>query len=335
MIIKYPALPASLKQNVHALYILIGACPFLINDAVFQIKNAWRIQGQTDESTWDLNSASDWRTLIEAANHYSLFAERSLLNAHIDKKNIDSKGKDILTTYLQNPNPQSLIILQSPQVPIKSLQWLSNLKAALVVQVFPFTAREQHQWIACEFKKHHITFSPQVPSLLTHYTKANMLACNQVIQKIVLAHEGVSHITEEEALHHLNDQSDYSLYEITEACLKADTERALYLLKRAHEHRHEPALLLWLITQEIRLLIELIHQHQYQSKTFNETCKQLKIWPKKIQFYQAAAARLTLAHLYQLIQLSMEIDTYIKTNQSAQIWPSLDQLIFEFSKKSI
>ena len=117
MLIKYQALPSHLQKNTKALYVLVGADHYLLNDAVLSIKKAWRKRGEADEQIIDINNPGDWGLLLEEANSYSLFAENRLLDIRFEKKAIDTTGKDVLNQYLKNINPRCLIILQASTVP--------------------------------------------------------------------------------------------------------------------------------------------------------------------------------------------------------------------------
>lgn len=325
MLIKYQALAPHLQKNIQAVYILVGLDLYLLNEAVLSIKRAWRQHGETDEKIMDVNTAADWSRLLEEANSYSLFAQNTLLDIRFDKKTIDATGKNILSQYLQNINPRCLCILQASAVPAKQLQWLTNNKHVVLVQITPLTDTALQHWITNQLKSRSIRHVPQVPTLIHQYTQGNMLACAQVIEKLTLVSNDTNELSIEEVRAQLIDQCDFQLYELADACLSAKAEKALHLLRQANHNRVEPTLILWLLTQEIRQLIQLSHLMK-QSITPSTACNQLKIWPKRAQSYEATLARLTLAKLYQLLRDSKQLDERIKTNQNEQTWQLLEKL---------
>ncbi len=332
MLIKYQALIPQLQKKLHALYVLTGSDHYLLNDAAFQIKKAWRERGETDEKILYLYASADWSTLQSEANSYSLFAKQVLLDARFEKKSIDAAGKAVLVQYLQNVNPRCLIILHANAIPAKQLQWLSNNEQVTLVQITPLTGPALQQWIAAQLQQRSIRFDPKVPGLIHQYTQGNLLGCAQIIEKLSLISNKSSLLMLEDVQAQLVDQCEYQLYELGEACLNANAEKALHLLRQSCNNRIEPTLILWLLTQEVRLLIQLAHAMK-QQMAFVTACNQHKIWPQRTKLYEAALTRLPLIKLYQLLQHCKELDGQIKSNQSQQIWHGLEQLALEFCPK--
>jgi len=330
MLIKYQALAPHLQKNAKAIYVLVGPDHFLINEASLSIKKAWRLRGDTDEKIIDMNAPADWDQLLEEANSYSLFSEHVLLDIRVDKKTIDAAGKNCLNQYLLNTNSRCLIILQASNVPVKQLSWLANHEQVVVVHITPFTDIALLQWINTQLKQRAIRHSSEVPALIHQYTQGNMLACAQVIEKLALVYDDSNELTIEEVKAELIDQSDIQLYELADACLTANAEKAIHLLRQANNNRIEPTLILWLLTQEIRQLIQLSYLLK-QNILFSTACTQLKIWPKRARSYEITLSRLPLTKLYELLRESQQLDERIKTSQSQQIWISFEKLAMTLS----
>ena len=325
MLIKYQTLASSLQKKMHAVYVLFGQDHYLLNDAAFLIKKTWGQRGESDNKTLHINNPADWAVVKEEANSYSLFTDLVLLDIRCDKKTIDAAGKEILNQYLQEVNSRCLIMLRAPNVPAKQLQWLTNHEQVLAVQIYPLTAPALQSWIVSQLQSHSIRYEQQVPSLIHQYTQGNMLACAQVIEKVTLIHNINEQLTVADVLTQLVDQCEYQLYDLADACLAANPEKAIHLLRQARNQQTEPTLILWLFAQEIRLLIQLSYLLK-QAVSFTNACTQLKIWPQRAKFYQLTVARLSLDKLYQLLQISKQLDERIKSNNNHQIWQAFEQL---------
>lgn len=325
MNIKYQAVAQSLRQKIYSLYILTGQDHYLLNDAALMIKKAWRQRGECDEQTLHLNAPADWEALKEEANSYSLFSEFSLMDARCDKKSIEAAGKKMLQHYLKNINSRCLIILRVPNVPAKQLQLLANNEHSVLVQVYPFAPAELQRWIITQLQNRNIHHEAQVPALIHQYTQGNMLACAQVIEKLALINNDGDLLTSAAVLDQLSDQCDYQLYELADACLSARADKAIHLLRQAYQNKTEPTLILWLLSQEVRLLMQLDHLRK-QSVPLATACNQLKIWPQRARSYETTLARLPLARLQQLLQNCQQLDEQIKSNQSITIWHGLESV---------
>ncbi len=150
-----------------------------------------------------------------------------------------------------------------------------------------------------------------------------MLACDQVITKLELITEQDGVLTSEMVREQLVDQCDYQLFDLANACLSRSADKAIQILRHAYNTKTEPTLILWLLTQEIRQLIQLVELIG-QSVPFNTACNQLKIWSQRSRLYQTALKKANLDILQSLLQFCKLTDERIKSNQNSQIWHALE-----------
>lgn len=325
MIIKYQALAQQLTRKPTAVYILIGQDHYLLNDAALMIKKTAGPSNERDDKTLDITSANDWNLLLSEANSYSLFAEKILLDVRYDKKTFDAAGKKIIQAYINNINPRCLILMRAPQLPNKQLQWLASHEHVTIVQVSALPAHALQAWIENQLKLNHMQYEPDVPLLIHQYTQNNMLACAQLIEKVVLTNNTEEILTINLVKEHLIDQCDYPLYELADVCLKGQADKAIHFLRLASQRKGELTLILWILTQEIRQLIQLSHLIS-QSIPFSNACNQLKIWTQRMSLYEKPLKYLSQIDLHHLLQFSQQLDEQIKSGQNLQVWHGLEQL---------
>lgn len=311
--------------------ILSGNNAYFLNEAVVAIKKSVREMGDIDEKIIDINKPTDWSLLTEEANSYSLFSDCVLLDLRFDKKSIDAAGKKILGAYLQNINSRCVVIIQAPSLALKQSGWLTENPNVLWVQIDPLLNNALKNWINGQLKSRALTYDTEVPETIYQYSQNNLLACAQILAKLELIYDGSHEITATDVIDQVRDQSEFQLYELTEACLAGDAEKAIYLLKNARNNQAEPILILWLLTQEIRQLIQLSHSLK-QAIPFTKACSELKIWPKRVRLYELSVARLPLHSLYQLLRICQELDERIKTSQSPQLWQLFETLALSICK---
>ncbi len=329
MLIKHSALLPHLQKHLKPMYVLLGAESYLFNEAALSIKKACRQRGETDHIIVDIHQSSDWKKLSEEANSYSLFTEWVLVDIRFDKKTIDATGKEALTAYLKNINPRCLVLLQAAHVPAKQLSFLTQQDQVVLVQINPLTEQEFKRWIITELSRHTKNVASEIPALIYQYTEGNLLACAQIIEKVPLLCDEKGMISLEDIQALLTNQCEFQLYELSDACLSAQPEKAIQVIRQAYHQRVEPTLILWILTQEIRQLIQLSHLCQ-QNTPFTDACNQLKIWPKKARFYEKSIARLPQSKLYQLLHDCKALDDQIKSNQNHAIWTSFERLSLAF-----
>ena len=329
MQIKHQAVTQQMQKKALPLYVLIGQDTFLLEEAFHGIKSALNKTYQCDVKALNVQTADDWQQVKDEANSFSLFAETVLLHISYDKKTLDAAGKKILTEYLKSFNTRCFIILRAPNLPAKQIQWLSNHEQVVVVVAYPLTADAIKNWIATQLKNNSIQCAQQVPSLIHQYTQGNMLACAQVIEKIVLTHGPNSQINAEQALEQLSDQCDHSLFELVEACLLGQMDKCIQILRQAAVNKSEATLVLWILTQEVRVLLQLTNLIQ-QGKDFRTASAQLKLWPQRVSLYQASVKRFNAGQpsntLQQLLLYCQGIDEQIKSSRNTQVWNSFENL---------
>ncbi len=323
MLIKYQALAGLLQNKTYALYVLLGNDPYLLNDAAVQVKQSFLKRPDVSQAVIDIQSPADWSLLVAEANSYSLFSEDVFLDARYDKKTIDATGKALLTEYLAAINDRCLILLRAPLLSAKALQWLVDSPHAIVVQVYSFSAPALKQWIDIQLHAKGFRTEPGVSDLIHQFTQGNMLATAQLLEKLSLCSKPGELITIAMIREQLSDQSHFEVYALAEACLNANAVQCIRLLQQFRAERIEPTLVLWILTQEVRLLIQL-HYLLKQRTSIDAACSQLKIWSSRVHFYARATTRLSIQPLLTLLGECKQLDEMIKSTQSMQIWDKFD-----------
>jgi DNA polymerase-3 subunit delta len=330
MLIKYQGLSSHLKQSLKPVYVLLGKEPYLLDDAATQLKTAWQTRNESDFLRMDLINSADWSRLLEESRSFSLLAPQIFIDARFDKKTLDKAAKEILDQCIQNPKPHCLILLRASETSAKQWQWLLSHEKVVIVQIDALREAPFRALIANKLKESGIQHSAQVPELIYRYTQNNYLAAAQVIEKLILCHDNSKSLSLEAVHEHLVQQSEFQIYELQDACLAGKFERAMDILQYARQSGVEPSLVLWLMAQETRLLIQIMHLMQTQSFKLGDACQKLKIWQQRSALYAAALQRLNLTALYALLQRCKRLDELIKSSQNHSIWDSFEQLVLGF-----
>jgi len=325
MILKPAALAAQLNKNFAALYLLTGPEQLLCNQAAKEIQTAWSQIHPADPSKMDLHLAGDWAQLFQAANNYSIFSDQRFLDARYDKKTLDKAAQNQIISYLDHYNPRCLIILRAPALGTKALSNLNAHSNIIHIHFQALTAFALTQWIQNALKSHGMRYQPDVPEIIHQYSQHNLHACAQIIEKLSITHEPGAPLTCADVMPHLIDQSEFSMYELADTCLQGDLAHALHILQRLRAERAQPTLILWLLAQEMRQLIEL--QHKLTSMSLQAAGRQQKIWPQRIMLYEAALLRLNQQNTHELLKTAQKLDQQIKSNQNPHIWHGLEQWI--------
>lgn len=329
MQIKQPMLAQQVQKRIAPLYVLTGQDNYLLEHSLSIVKAAIKKAYDCDEKLISVQSPDDWNLVREEANSYSLFSDVVLLVIYYDKKSLDSTGKKILTEYLNAINSRCFIIIQAPNIPAKQLQWLSSHEQVIVSIAYSLNAAAMKNWIMGELKSNSLLVEPQVPEIIYQYTQGNMLACAQAIEKISLCCPPDKKIGVQQAQEHLSNQSEHNLFELIEACLTGQSDQAIQIVRHAANNKTEATLVLWMLNQEIRTLLQLTYLQQ-QNIDFKMACAQLKIWPQRINLYQSYYHRANKSDFQKMHHYGLTIDERIKSNLNTQVWNSLEILALSF-----
>ncbi len=331
MIIPQHALDNHLKKGCGPVYWISGQDPYLFNQTVVSIKQAWQQQTQknSEETVLDIQQPQDWAESLQDANTYALFSDYRWLDLRFAKKTVDATGKQALQTYLESPNMRSLVLVRAPEVPVKQIQALANHPHMSVIQVIPYSPPVFKKFITQRLQSLKIRHDPEVPEIIYQYHQANLLACNQFLELLACMHDLGQTLNTTTLMTYLRDQSEFSIYELGDACLHGQTLHALHIFRQIQQAQGEPILILWVLHQAIRNLAQI--DHLLTSLSFQAACQQLKIWTQKIPLYQRAKQRIPADQAKILLKRCQHLDEQIKTNRNNLLWQELEGLVVALS----
>ena len=315
------------------LCLIFGNDLYLSSDALNKIKQTFCAKAETEIHILHINHDLSWDDVFNYANNYALLSAQTLIDVRCSAKHLDANFKNLVNKNLINPNLKNLIIITALDANSKNLNWLTH-KNALLIQASPLTPKLLQNWLIRQFKTLELIIKHESLQLIQEYTQNNMYKAHQLLEKLSLNYEAGTQISTEMILQHLNDDSIHPLYAITDACLNNDFNTALCRLRQARQQHLEPILILWSLTQEIRLLVNIQHQLQ-QNKTLSQITQTLKIWPSKINLYAACVKRLSYNKLLKLLQIAQSIDHDFKSYQMQSMWDRLEQLAVYLIKSQL
>ncbi|MGQ3891420.1 DNA polymerase III subunit delta [Legionella sp. CNM-4043-24] len=325
MLIKQNGFNLRLNKTLPSVFLLIGQEPLQLDNLAVLIKKTWSQQSGADveQSIIHIHNASDWQRVAEEANSYSLFSNTVLLDVRFDKKTLDASGKAMLEHYLKSPNSRCLILIRAPDLPVKQVSNLASHDSVHVMSIGTPSPTEIRQWISSRLNAMGAQVDPGIPALIQQYNEGNLLACSQLLDKLAILIEPGTALTAETVKEQLINQCEYSLYELADACLTGDSVKTLLLLRQAAANKTEATLVLWLLTQETRLLMQL-QPFAGQPGTLRDKATQLKIWSSRQGLYLKAAGRCQPATLTNLLRLCNKLDSDIKTGHNRQVWNNFE-----------
>lgn len=314
---------------------LSGDEPLLQIEAADAIRATASSQGITERQVIEVDARWDGADLIAANQSMSLFGERELIELRLSAKFSD-KGRKALLEYVSNANPENLLLILSDRIEAaqSKAKWFNQVQdAGWWVPIWPIEYGQLPAWISQRIKQSGLRADTDAVALLAERVDGNLLAAKQEIDKMaLLADEG--RITTELILNSVSDSSRYTVFDLSSAFLRGDLARALKVLHTLESEGTEPPVILWLITRELRLVLELAEAHA-QGQALNGVFKKLRIFDKRQNDYQRAVQRAPLAHYQQCLLRCSNIDSLIKGQTKGDVWTALSEMLVAISTPAL
>ncbi|WP_223670110.1 DNA polymerase III subunit delta [Kangiella shandongensis] len=318
--------PEKLQQalNQHyPVYLVAGDEPWQKMEAADQIRAHCKAQGILERQLIEDSNASN--PLLDQAGTMSLFAESRLLEWRFDKSIKKAQGEAI-QSFLSS-QPSDVLLITAPKLSNeKRTSWFKTLEqAGIVVEVWPIPAERLGGWLRQRATGLGIQLDKDALEVLIERCEGNLLAAHQDLQMLsLLAKDQV--ITGDNIRDYVGESARYSMFELADACLSGQAERALRMLSSIQAEGTYP---LPVVNQ---LLRECQNLAQWSTEVAAGTpipdiFKANRVWPKKQKVLQVALSKGSVKKWYAMIQRLTMIDKGIKGQADIDVWQEMAHVV--------
>ncbi len=303
--------------SLHPLYVICGDELLLRNEALDALRAACRQQGYTERVSLSLTATGPWNVIEENTQSISLFGDKKLMEIELATGKPGKAGADALTSLATRAANQDLadisivLILPRADKTMSSAKWFTAVTQHAVVVNTPMIGRDQlPAWIQARLKKQKQRADAATLAWITDKVEGNLLAAHQEILKLGLQYpEG--ELTLEEVENAVLDVSRYNVFDMSQAILRGDGQRALKVLHGLQAEGEALPMVLGLLTYDIRNLYTLAQARQNGHNPRNMTRK-LGLFPPKDQLILNTLDRLPFSQIMGLVQHAHDIDRLFK-----------------------
>jgi DNA polymerase III subunit delta len=334
--------PAFLKQlaenklQLPLIMLVYGEEPLYIRRVTDALRKHLRAQGFEQRNVFDVDAQFDWQGLAMETQTGSLFAEKRIIELAMPTGNPGKDGTAFIQAWCNQPaiaaNDMMVIVycerLDSRQTKSKWVQAIES--AGLVVQSKPLDSRDLAKWCQLQAQNLSLQLDYDAASLLAERVEGNLLAADQELEKLALIKPTGSQVNLQDIEQMVVDQAHYQLFALSSLMLLGKTKDALHVLQRLKQEGTEAPIVLWLLTKELRLLIELAQKQRQMS--LGQAMKNARIWSTKQQEYSQALHRHNSQSLQDLLLQSYQIDRQIKGLQTGDPWLDLAGLVLKLAQ---
>lgn len=316
----------------HPLYVFSGDEPLLMMESIDLLRSKARQLGYTEREVMLQERGFDWSALLNAGQTMSLFGDRRWIELRIPTGKPGRDGADALKQFSVQIASQSIadgpetifcIVLPRLDMKTKSSAWFSSLdEAGMAVQIDSLDRSHLPSWIAGRLQKQgqSIQSGPagqRALEFIAEQVEGNLIAAHQEIQKLGLLYPA-GELSEEQVRSAILKVARYNVFELSEAMLAGDLPRVNRMLDGLKGEGEPLVLILWSITEELRLLSKL-KMASDSGESVQQLLRANRVWGNKERLYPAALKRVQSSRLRQAVQIAAGLDRQSKGLQAAEL----------------
>lgn len=291
-------------SDARGAWVLHGQEPLLEQNLMDAFRASWQ-QREVERQRYDVSSVSDWKNVFNALNSLSLFSTQLAVEVHGNIKP-DASGIKLLKSYLQQDSDNLLLIIMPKQdsSSLKSSFFQVMDANGVNVSLTANYPRDRQQILSVEAEKLGIKLANDAWVWLEQHHEHNLLAAKNSLMRVSDTFAEIDVIQVDHLYACLQDQSRYSTYDLSDALLNGNLAQSIKIFQYLIASGEPLSLILWSISKEMRLLMQLFEQPQ--------NALQIGIWKTKVSLYQQALRRLSPQTFLAWPALLLRIDASIK-----------------------
>jgi DNA polymerase-3 subunit delta len=321
-------LSRQLERALAPAYLIAGGEPFLVDQAVEQIRAAARAAGFAERELHVVDRSFRWAELQANAGNLSLFAARRVLELRMASPRPGEAGGAALCELAEHGDPDRLLLV-AVGAKLESAARSSWVKAfekhGVLVEVWPIDRGELPEWIMARARQVGVELSADAAELLADRVEGNLLAADQEIRKLTLTLPGRA-VGEVEILAAVANSARFDVFRLSDAVLAGDASRALRVLAGLRAEGVEPTLVSWALSRELTLLARVSYAQAHGENVDNALAR-LGVWRQRQPAVKLAVRRYGAARVTQFLRQASEVDKVIKGAAIGRPWEALTALV--------
>ncbi len=329
--------PDKLSQHLGQLqqcYLLFGDDPWLTTNSQQQIIDAAKQAGFEERIQLHQESGFNWQELMQEWQAMSLFSSRRIIELTLPTAKPGTEGSAMLQALMQQPNPDMLLIIQGPKLTgdqTKS-KWFKALDAqGLYIPCVTPEGIQFQRWLESRFHHYRLQLHADAKDMMINLYEGNLLAAEQALKLLQLLTPSQA-ITAEQLESYFEDQSRFSVFQLTDALLANQQDKAMHMLSQLKGEGTAMPILIWSLFKELGTLLQL-KTAQQNGEPLSGLWNKLRIWDKRKGLYQSALSRLNLNQIEHMLAITSNIEMGLK-QQGLEDWTSLSHLCLLFNPQA-
>ena len=320
-------LDAHLRKGVSPLYTVHGPEALLALEAADRIREAARRDGATEREVFFAEPGADWNRMGAAASNLSLFASKRLIEIRIPTGKPGVDGSKALVAWCSRLPDDAVTLIVLPELDWQQMKssWFGALDSSgVMVEARAVTRDELPEWLAGRLGRQKQHASVETLEWLADRVEGNLLAAKQEVEKLaLLLPEG--EVTLDAIRGAVTDVSRFERDTLVEAIHEGDAARIVRAVESLEAEGEPAPLLLWTLTEELRLLMAL-SANQRPRRFFT---------PEQMSARQQTARRHGVESFDRELARAHHVDRLVKGVEPGDPWDAMVDLALGIAGKNV
>lgn len=317
------------KGPLAPVWLLAGDEPLLVDEAAMALRRKAREEGAEERTVFQADKDFDWSYLTEAAASLSLFAQKRLIELRLPTGKPGREGSKVLAEWAERPPEDTTLVVISGKLDRSSRngKWVKALeKAGVMAEFWPVPRHQLPAWIQKRMAGAGLRVSRDAARFVAERVEGNLLAAAQEVEKLRLL-LGEGDVDDETIRSSVVDSARYDPFQLADAALAGETERAVRILEGLHAEGIEPPLLVWVLAREIRAMADMASGLE-QGRRMDEVTR--RVWASRRNPVQSALKRHPETRWLTLLAEAGKLDAMAK-GAPGNPWDALQRLVMAMS----
>jgi DNA polymerase-3 subunit delta len=300
-------------QPLPPVFVVASDEPLLALEAQDAIRAVARKQGYSEREVLQADGRFDWSRLTEAAGGLSLFADRRIVEIRLPGGKPGIAGAAALEAHAALAGEGLLTIVALPKLDRrgKEARWVTALeRAGVLVEIDSIDRARLPQWIGERLARQQQRAGAEALEFIAERVEGNLLAAHQEIAKLGLLHPP-GELTLAQVTDSVLNVARYDVFQLPLAMLGGDAARVRKTMAGLEAEGEAIPLVLWAITEEVRMLIRVKSQVQ-SGRPYSMVARENRVWRPREQMVERLLPRLSVAALADCLERAAQIDRLAK-----------------------
>ncbi len=275
------------------------------------------------------------REVVSHASSYPMVSERRVVVVRgIEKLSLQEKEKELLTNYLENPSPTTILVLIASSVDMRKKPFTSVKKNGLVIECKPMYENQIIGWIGKRVREQGRVIDNDAVSLLAEYLNPSLREIQNELDKLYIFIGDRSSITAEDVAAVVGVSKDFNVFALQKAIGKQDLARSMEILQHMIEFGESPTMIIVMLTRYFLALMK-ISDLQAAGKSTQEQAREAGVHPFFLREYHEALGYFGDIKTQDAIRGLVIADERLKTSSSDSLEVMQLFLVELLTKRSV